>query len=97
MRAATGSPSLLLGRRGRGATSRVDSAGKMPDSPGSMIFTEIIEEIPSLTRTQRREVALRLFEMESTEAEAGDLATCEHSAALGFALLEAMEAEDTAP
>jgi len=62
-----------------------------------MSFTQIIEEIPSLTRSQRREVALRLFEMESTEAEAGDLAICEHSAAIGFAMLEAMEAEDNAP
>jgi len=62
-----------------------------------MSFTQIIEEIPSLTRSQRREVALRLFEMESTEAEAGDIAICEHSAALGFTMLEAMEAEDNAP
>lgn len=62
-----------------------------------MSFTQIIEEIPSLTRSQRREVALRLFEMESTEAEAGDIAICEHSAALGFAMLEAMEAEDNVP
>jgi|GEM_PF-4549669 len=35
--------------------------------------------------------------MESTEAEAGDLAICEHSAAIGFAMLEAMEAADNAP
>ena len=62
-----------------------------------MSFTQIIEEIPSLTRSQRREVAMRLFEMESTEAEAGDLAICEHSAVIGFAMLEAMEAEDNAP
>ena len=62
-----------------------------------MSITQIIEEIPLLTRTQRREVALLLFEMESTEAEAEDVSICEHSAALGFSLLDAMEAEDNAP
>ena len=60
-----------------------------------MNFTQVIEELPALTHPQRREVALRLFEMECTEAEASDIAVCELSAAMGFALLEAMEAEDT--
>ena len=61
-----------------------------------MSFAQVIEELPALTRPQRREVALRLFEMEATEAEAGDIAVCEYSAAMGFALLDAMEAEDAA-
>lgn len=61
-----------------------------------MSFAQVIAELPTLTRPQRREMALRLFEMESTEAEASDIAVCEHSAAMGFALLEAMEAEDAA-
>jgi hypothetical protein len=61
-----------------------------------MSFTQVIKELPTLTRPQRREVALRLFEMESTEAEAGDIAICEHSAAIGFAMLDSMEAEDAA-
>lgn len=55
------------------------------------------EEIASLTRTQRLEVVLWLSEMKSTEAETEDIVVCEHSAAMGFALLEAMEAEDNAP
>ncbi len=61
-----------------------------------MSFTQVIAELPALTRPQRREVALRLFEMESTEAEANDIAVCEHTAVLGFAMLEALEAEDAA-
>ena len=61
-----------------------------------MSFTQVIEELPTLTPPQRREVALRLFEMDSTEAEAGDIAICEHSAAMGFAMLDSVEAEDAA-
>ena len=61
-----------------------------------MSFTEVLEELPALSRPQRRELSLRLFEMETTEAEADDIAVCEHSAALGFGLLDAMEAEDDA-
>ncbi len=61
-----------------------------------MSFDQVLEELPALTRPQRREVSLRLFEIETTEAEADDIAVCEHSAALGFAMLDAMEAEDAA-
>lgn len=75
----------------------IDVVEKMATLPSDMSFTQIIEEIPLLTRAQRREVALRLLEMEATEAEAEDIALCEHSAAMGFALLDAMEAEDHAP
>ncbi|MBL9155700.1 MAG: hypothetical protein JNK37_24705 [Verrucomicrobiales bacterium] len=46
------------------------------------------------TRSQRREISLRLLEIESTEAEMVDIAVCELSAAAGFAMLDAMEAED---
>ena len=59
-----------------------------------MRFPEILEELPRLTWQQRRELALRLCEINSSEAEAEDLAACEHSAALGFAMLDRMEAED---
>jgi hypothetical protein len=61
-----------------------------------MSFAQVIAELTALTRPQRREVALRLFEMEATAAEASDIAVCEHSAAMGFALLDAMEAEEAA-
>jgi hypothetical protein len=55
-----------------------------------MGFAQVMEELPTLTRPQRREVALRLFEMESTEAQVNDIAVCEHSAAMGFAMLDGM-------
>ena len=61
-----------------------------------MSFAQVLAELPSLTRPERRELSLRLFEIESSEAEADDIAVCEHSAAMGFAMLDAMEAEDAA-
>jgi len=61
-----------------------------------MSFAQVLEELPALTRPQRRELSLRLFEIQSSDAEADDIAVCEHSAALGFAMLDAMEAEDAA-
>ena len=61
-----------------------------------MSFAQVLEELPALTRPQRREISLRLFEIQTTEAEADDVAVCEHSAAMGFAMLDAMEAEDAA-
>ena len=61
-----------------------------------MSFAQVLEELPALTRPERRELSLRLFEIETTEAEADDIAVCEHSAAMGFAMLDAMEAEDAA-
>jgi hypothetical protein len=61
-----------------------------------MSFAQVLEELPTLTRPQRRELSLRLFEIQTIDAEADDLAVCEHSAAIGFALLDAMEAEDAA-
>lgn len=59
-----------------------------------MSFTQVLEELPTLTRPQRREISLRLLEIKTTEAEADDIAVCGHSAAIGFAMLDAMEAED---
>lgn len=56
-----------------------------------MSFAQVLEELPALTRPERRELSLRLFEIQSSEAEADDLAVCEHSAAIGFAMLDAME------
>ena len=47
-----------------------------------MSFARVIEELPTLTRPQQREAALRLFEMEATGAETCDVAICEHSAAM---------------
>ncbi len=61
-----------------------------------MSFAQVLEELPALTRPERRELSLRLFEIETTTAEADDIAVCEHSAAMGFAMLDAMEAEDAA-
>jgi len=59
-----------------------------------MSFAEVLDELPGLNHRQRRELALRLLELDTTAAEAEDLAACEHSAALGFAMLDEMEAED---
>ena len=61
-----------------------------------MSFAQVLEELPALTRPQRRELSLRLFEIQSSDAEGDDIAVCEHSAAMGFAMLDAMEAEDAA-
>ena len=61
-----------------------------------MSFAQVLEELPTLTRPERRELSLRLFEIETSEAEADDIALCEHSAAMGFAMLDAMEAEAAA-
>jgi hypothetical protein len=57
-----------------------------------MSFSEVLEELPSLTAHERRELALKLLELETTASEAEEIALCEHSAALGFAMLDAMEA-----
>lgn len=61
-----------------------------------MSFAQVLEELPALSHAQRREISLRLFEIEAGEAESEDIAVCEHSATLGFAMLDAMEAEDSA-
>jgi hypothetical protein len=60
-----------------------------------MSFADVIEELPRLTRQQRRELSLKLLDFDSSEAESDDLAVCELSAAMGFALLDEMEAKDS--
>jgi hypothetical protein len=57
-----------------------------------MSFAQVLEELPTLTRPQQRELSLRLFEIQSSDAD--DIAVCEHSAVMGFALVDTMEAED---
>jgi riboflavin synthase alpha subunit len=58
-----------------------------------MSFAQIIEEIPKLTHSERREIFLRVM---SFEPETDDVALCDHVAREGFALLDEMEAVDTA-
>ena len=58
-----------------------------------MSWTQIIEELPKLTHKQRRELCQRILAL---EAEQEDLAFCDESARQGFALLDAIEAEDEA-
>jgi hypothetical protein len=60
-----------------------------------MSFADVIEELPRLTRQQRRELSLKLLDFDSSAAESDDLAVCELSAAMGFALLDEMEAKDS--
>jgi hypothetical protein len=62
-----------------------------------MDFAQVIAGLPALSRRERRELALRIMEIDCTAAELDDLAGCEQSAALGFAMLERMEAEDESP
>lgn len=76
--------------------SRFDIGGKKATNKAAMSFTQVLENLPTLSRIERRELSLRLFEIETTEAEADDIAVCEHSAAVGFAVLDAMEAADSA-
>lgn len=56
-----------------------------------MSATEIISELPKLSHAERREIARRLFELES---EAQILADCDRRANDNFLLLDALEAED---
>lgn len=54
---------------------------------------QVIAELPSLSRAERRELSLRLLELDCSSDEAEDLAACEHFADLGFAMLDEMEAK----
>jgi hypothetical protein len=58
-----------------------------------MSFAQILDEIPKLSFPERRELFLQVL---SLEPEADDLAVCDHVAMEGFAMLEEMEAPDTA-
>ena len=60
-----------------------------------MSFAEVLAEIPVFTRQQRRELSLRLIEIDSSAAELEDMAICEHSADEGFAVMNLMEAENS--
>ena len=55
----------------------------------------MLEELPKLSPRERRELVLRLFEINSTRDEAEDIAISEHSATIGFSMLDQMEAEDS--
>lgn len=71
-----------------------DSRLKMNYPHATMSFSEVVEELPSFTAQERRELALRLFDLGTSQAESEDMAGCEHSASLGFSMLDAMEAEE---
>ena len=58
-----------------------------------MSMIEIMEELPKLTHQERRQLCQRIL---SLEAEQEELAFCDESARQGFALLDALEAEDQA-
>jgi hypothetical protein len=55
-----------------------------------MSLDQIIEVLPKLSHRERRELSLRLLELEGDD----DLAVCDYLAAEGFARLDKMEAED---
>lgn len=55
-------------------------------------MTEILEELPRLSPTERRELSRRLIAL---EPEHEDLASCDTAARAGFAMIEEMEAEDS--
>ncbi len=56
-----------------------------------MSFAEILEHVPRLTHTERRELFLQVM---SLEPESEDIALCDHVAREGFALLDQMEVAD---
>jgi hypothetical protein len=56
-----------------------------------MSKAEILAELPRLEHAERREIALRLFEM---EADAQTLADCDRRADEHFLMLDALEAQD---
>jgi len=57
-----------------------------------MSLTEILDELPRLTHEERRLLCRRALAID----EADDVTALEHTAAEGFALLDRMEAEDSA-
>lgn len=56
-----------------------------------MSFAQILEELPKLTASERREIFLQVL---SLEPETDDLVICDHVAMEGFAMLEEMESAD---
>lgn len=59
-----------------------------------MDFQQVVLKLPELSRKERRELSLRLLEMDCTPEETIDLAACGQAALLGFAMLDEMEAEE---
>ena len=57
-----------------------------------MSLNEILDELPRLTREERRLLCRRALAVD----EADEVETLEYSAVEGFALLDRMEAEDAA-
>ena len=55
-------------------------------------LAKVLDDLTLLTPQERRELPLRLLELECTGPEAEDLAACEQAAALGFAMLDELEA-----
>jgi hypothetical protein len=53
--------------------------------------SEIIAELPKLSRTERRQLAVAIFELEE---DAGLLSDCDHRADERFHMLDMMEEED---
>jgi len=58
----------------------------------NMSFSEILEEIPKLSLSERREIFLQVL---SLEPEEEDLAICDHAASEGFAMLDLLEARQS--
>ena len=58
-----------------------------------MSMTEILDELPSLSTSERRTLCRKLMEM---EGEHEDIEICNATAREGFAMLDRMEAQDDA-
>ena len=57
-----------------------------------MSLAEIVKELPTLKRDERRELARRLFDF--ADEEAAVLADCDRRADERFLMLDALEAKD---
>ena len=57
-----------------------------------MSFAEIVKELPTLKRDERRELARRLFDF--ADEEAAFLTDCDRRADERFLMLDALEAKD---
>lgn len=56
-----------------------------------MSFAEILEQVPKLTHSERRELFLQVIGL---EPDSEDIVLCDSVAREGFALLDEMEAAD---
>jgi hypothetical protein len=57
-----------------------------------MSLAEIVSELPKLSRSERRELARRLFEL--ADEESSILAECDRRADERFQMLDELEAQD---